>query len=77
MDRSRPGRQQPARLGEPVNMAAGPQDGRPPAAGRRVISTGVASTLIAVGAILRFALAGGSPHGLNVHVVAMGIGNSD
>jgi hypothetical protein len=26
-------------------------------------------TLIAVGAILRFALPAGSPHGLNVHVV--------
>jgi hypothetical protein len=36
-----------------------------------VISTGVASTLIVVGAILRFAVAGGSPHGLNVHVVGV------
>jgi hypothetical protein len=58
-------------MGEPVNMAAGPQDGRPPAAGRWAMSTGVALTLIAVGAILRFALAGGSPHGLNVHVVGI------
>jgi hypothetical protein len=33
--------------------------------------TGVGITLIAVGAILRFALAGGSPHGLNVHVVGV------
>jgi Na+/melibiose symporter-like transporter len=54
-----------------VNTAAGPQDGRPPAAGRRVVSSGVGITLIAVGAILRFALAGGSPHGLNVHVVGV------
>jgi hypothetical protein len=52
-------------------MAPGPQVGPPPAAGRQVISTGVAITLIAVGAILRFALAGGSPHGLNVHVVGV------
>ena len=35
------------------------------------MSTGIAITLIAVGAILRFALAGGSPHGLNVHVVGI------
>ena len=52
-------------------MAAGPRDGRPPMASRRVMSTSVAITLIAVGAILRFALAGGSPHGLNVHVVGV------
>jgi len=52
-------------------MAAGPRDGRPPATSRRVMSTGAAITLIAVGAILRFALAGGSPHGLNVHVVGV------
>jgi hypothetical protein len=52
-------------------MAAGPGDGRPPMARRRVMSTGVGITLIAVGAILRFALAGGSPHGLNVHVVGV------
>ena len=71
MDRSRPSRRLPVRLGEPVNTAAGPQDGRPPAAGRRGMSTGVGITLIAVGAILRFALAGGSPHGLNVHVVGV------
>jgi hypothetical protein len=35
------------------------------------ISSSVAITVIAVGAILRFALAGGSPHGLNVHVVGV------
>jgi hypothetical protein len=35
------------------------------------MGTGVGITLIAVGAILRFALAGGSPHGLNVHVVGV------
>jgi len=76
MDRSRPSprlghRRLPVRLGGPVNTAVGPQDVRPPTAGRRVVSTGVAVTLIAVGAILRFALAGGSPHGLNVHVVGV------
>jgi hypothetical protein len=38
------------RLDEPVNTATGPQDARPPAGGRRVMSTGVAITLIAVGA---------------------------
>jgi hypothetical protein len=61
----------PVRLGEPVNTAAGLQDGRRPTAGRRVISTGFGITVIAVGAISRFALAGGSPHGLNVHVVGV------
>jgi hypothetical protein len=42
-----------------------------PAGGRRVMSTGVGITLIAVGAILRFALAPSSPHGLNLHVVGV------
>jgi len=51
-------------------MAAGPQETQPPAGGRRM-SVGVGVTLIAVGAILRFAVAGGSPHGLNVHVVGV------
>jgi hypothetical protein len=35
------------------------------------MGTGVGVMLIAVGAILRFALPGGSPHGLNVHVVGV------
>jgi hypothetical protein len=35
------------------------------------MGTSVGITLIAVGAILRFALAGGSPHGLNVHVAGV------
>ena len=35
------------------------------------MSTGAAIALIAVGAVLRFALAPGSPHGLNVHVVGV------
>lgn len=35
------------------------------------MGTGAAITLIAVGAVVRFALAPGSPHGLNVHVVGV------
>ncbi len=35
------------------------------------MSAGSGITLIAVGAILRFALAAGSPHGVNVHVVGV------
>jgi hypothetical protein len=42
----------------------------PPAAGR-VLGTGTCIALIAVGAILRFALSPSSPHGLNVHVVGV------
>lgn len=37
----------------------------------RAMSTSVGILIIAVGAILRFALKGGSPHGLNVHVVGV------
>jgi hypothetical protein len=33
----------------------------------------VGATLIAAGVILRFALTGGSPHGLNVHVVGVNL----
>ena len=42
-----------------------------PAGGRRVMSTGFAIMLIAVGAVLRFAVATTSTHGLNVHVVGV------
>jgi hypothetical protein len=42
-----------------------------PAGGRRVMGTGTGIALIAIGAILRFAVAAGSPHGLNVHVVGV------
>jgi hypothetical protein len=35
------------------------------------MSTGTGIFLITVGAILRFALAGGSPHGLNLHIVGV------
>jgi hypothetical protein len=41
------------------------------AAGWRVMSAGV--TLIAAGVILRFALAGGSPHGLSMRVVGVNL----
>ena len=43
----------------------------PPQARRNVMSTSTALFLIAVGAILRFAFATTSIHGLNVHVVAV------
>jgi hypothetical protein len=33
--------------------------------------TGTGIFLITAGAILRFALAGGSPHGLNIHIVGV------
>lgn len=68
MDRSRPsrrlGHRRPrVRPGEPVNMGAGPQDVRPQAAGRRVMSPGVGITPIAVGAILWFAPGSRAPAG--------------
>jgi hypothetical protein len=44
---------------------------RPPIGGRRVKRTGVGIFLITSGAILRFALPAGSPHGLNVHIVGV------
>jgi hypothetical protein len=58
-------------MGEPVNTPTESQGGGRPVSGRRVMRTGVGITLIAVGAILRFALPPGSPHGLNVHVVGV------
>ena len=42
-----------------------------PPAGGRMLGTGTCVALIAIGAILRFALSAGSPHGLNVHVVGV------
>jgi hypothetical protein len=54
-----------------MSTPPGPQDDRVSTGGRRVMSTGAAITLITVGAVLRFALAPGSPHGLNVHVVGV------
>jgi hypothetical protein len=35
------------------------------------MGTGTCIALITIGAILRFAIAAGSPHGLNVHVVGV------
>lgn len=40
-------------------------------AGGRAMRTGTGIFLIAAGAILRFAVPAGSPHGLNVHVVGV------
>lgn len=42
-----------------------------PPGGGGMVSIGVAVTLIAVGGILRFAVATTSTHGLNVHVVGV------
>ena len=47
------------------------QPGPPPAGGRRGMRTGTGIFLLTAGAILRFALAAGSPHGLNVHTVGV------
>ena len=47
------------------------QPGPPAAGARRGMRTGTGIFLITAGAILRFALAAGSPHGLNVHVVGV------
>ena len=55
-----------------MTRLAGPaQPGQPTAGARRGMRTGTGISLITVGAILRFALAAGSPHGLNVHVVGV------
>jgi hypothetical protein len=40
-------------------------------AGRPAMRTGTGIFLIAAGAVLRFAVAAGSPHGLNLHVVGI------
>jgi hypothetical protein len=42
-----------------------------PGGGRRVMGTGTCIALIAIGAILRFAVATTSSHGVNVHVVGI------
>jgi hypothetical protein len=47
------------------------QAGRPLPRGRRAIGTGTGIFLIAVGAILRFALRTGSGHWLNLHTVGV------
>jgi hypothetical protein len=55
-----------------MNRLAGPAPpGQPAAGARRGMRTGTGIFLITAGAILRFALGAGSPHGLNVHVVGV------
>lgn len=55
-----------------MNRLAGPAPpGQPTAGARRGMRTGTGIFLIAAGAILRFALGAGSPHGLNVHIVGV------
>lgn len=54
-----------------MSTPSGPGRPAPPQARRHVMSTGTALFLIAVGAILRFAFATTSTHGLNVHVVGV------
>ncbi|HEY3035454.1 MAG TPA: hypothetical protein VGJ54_12485 [Streptosporangiaceae bacterium] len=55
-----------------MNRLAGPAPPGQPAAGAgRGMGTGTGIFLITAGAILRFALGAGSPHGLNVHVVGV------
>jgi hypothetical protein len=58
--------------GGPVRTLTGRgQPSRRPGGGRRAIGTGTGICLIAVGAILRFAVAGVSPLGLNLHAVGV------
>ncbi len=54
-----------------MSTPSGPGRPAPPQVRRHVMSTGTALFLIAVGAILRFAFAAASTHGLNVHVVGV------
>ena len=55
-----------------MSISAGPRRSlRPPAGRRRGMSTGAGLFLIAAGAILLFAVSGGSPHWLNVHIVGI------
>jgi hypothetical protein len=54
-----------------MSISAGPRRSLRPAGRRRGISTGAGLSLIAAGAILLFAVTGGSPSWLNVHVVGI------
>jgi hypothetical protein len=47
------------------------QPAEPAAAARRGMRTGTGIFLITAGAVLRFALAAGSPHGLNLHIAGV------
>jgi hypothetical protein len=55
----------------PVNRPVWRRQGTPTPAGGRAMRSGTGIFLIAAGAVLRFAIASGSPHGLNVHVVGV------
>ena len=55
-----------------MTRLAGPaQPGQPAPGARRGMRTGTGIFLITTGAILRFALAAGSPHGLNLHIAGV------
>ena len=55
-----------------MNRLAGPAlPGPPAAAARRGMRACMGIFLIAAGAVLRFSLAAGSPHWLNLHVVGV------
>jgi hypothetical protein len=68
MDRSQPGQWNRLPDGAPMSGMSEPVQ---PVGSRRVMRTGTCITLIVVGAILRFAVSGGSSHGVNVHVVGV------
>jgi hypothetical protein len=61
----------PGKPGRPVPGTRPVPIARPVPGGRRAMSAGLGIFLISAGAILRFAVAGGSQHGLNVHVVGV------
>jgi len=56
-----------------VNTHTGRRQGGPTAAAGRAMRTGTGIFLIAAGADWRFAVAAGSPHGLNVHFVGVAL----
>jgi hypothetical protein len=58
--------------GPPVNSFTGRgQPGQPRPDRRRAMGTRTGILLITTGAVLRFALAAGSPHGLNLHAAGV------
>jgi hypothetical protein len=58
--------------GTPISRATGPgPPGQSPVRARPAMGTGTGIFLITAGAVLRFALPAGSPHGLNVHIVGV------
>jgi hypothetical protein len=60
-------------LGQPRGLfpSRGPVPSRQPPTGRRAMTTGTGIFLVTVGAILVFALSGGSPRWLNLHIVGV------